>query len=588
MQFLSLLYILPLSLVAWTIRVLAAPAPGHPGYHHGGDSPKDVITTSFKLVASVGATAINDITPTAITPTSSPSKSTSGASCPTPESGGESMSVPQSKPSNAVQVPGNFVGFGFETAFINDYAVGSFSENLVNSVANRLGETVIIRIGGTSGDLLLFDPSQKEKKVCIDGDCPIGSSATYILGPSYFEGFKSFPNQHWSIQAPLGPVVNSTNSLEYISRAYSAAGADRVDAIAIGNEPDTYGGDYTLVDYIEAAKKLEKKIVKKLGLGDQRIFEILDTASGEPTGNFSVSRAFEDGIDSIPDTKYVAQHWYQSPLDLPQYGVAELQKYLMNHSAITNQYSQGYTQTLQYVEDNQPAVSYIISESGSALSGPPEAFQDRFGAALWYLDFCLYSMTLGVKRVDASHRPAAPHSFWVPDRSANAASLGDSQNIGPQVRGPYYAIPMLADFLGKESGAVVELLGENTRTAYALYDSASGDLSKIALVNLKYWSADIGGARGSETFDVPVNDAKTVTVKRLTANAGAHAGGYDVQGTKGIITWAGETWSYKLDNGNGSKVKGIDSEEVIEVCQGIASVIVADSEAVIVYVSESS
>ena len=128
---------------------------------------------------------------------------------------------------------------------------------------------------------------------------------------NYIERFTNF-YKHWTVQAPLGPDVNTTNTLEYISRAYNAAGADRIDAIAIGNEPDTYGGDYTLDSYIQATVKLEQKIKKKLSLGTDPIFEILDTASGEPSGNFSVSKAFQDGIDSVPGTKYVAQHWYQT------------------------------------------------------------------------------------------------------------------------------------------------------------------------------------------------------------------------------------------------------------------------------------
>lgn len=204
---------------------------------------------------------------------------------------GSALTVANTKPSNAVQVPGDFIGFGFETAFLNDYA-NSFSENLVSSVADRLGEPVIIRIGGTSGDRVLFNPDQAEDKVCVAGDCPIGSSATYILGPSYFDGFASFPNQHMTFQAPLDPKVNYTSSLDYVQRAYNALGADRVAAIAIGNEPDDYanqmGVAYSIQDYVNAALDLEKRIEAQLGLDGTPIFEVFDLSGAGGTNGFSV------------------------------------------------------------------------------------------------------------------------------------------------------------------------------------------------------------------------------------------------------------------------------------------------------------
>ncbi|KAK3707899.1 hypothetical protein LTR37_011751 [Vermiconidia calcicola] len=234
--------------------------------------------------------------------------------------------------------------------------------------------------------------------------------------------------------------------------------------------------------------------------------------------------------------------------------------YLMNHSAVTAKFSTGYTSALSYIQSNEPEVDYIISESGSSLIGPQLEFQDAFGAALWYVDFECYAMSLGVKRVDATHRPAAYHSLWVPDSSTNDPTLGDQQNIGPQVRGPWFAMPMIADFVGKQPGAVVPVLEQDLATAYAMYDPSTSALSRIMLVNLKFWSAD-----------------------RLRADAGAHAQGYDVQGDSGVITWAGETWSYVLDNGSGSLVDGVPVSETIGICQGVASITLPDSEAAIAY-----
>ncbi|KAK3724818.1 hypothetical protein LTR37_000866 [Vermiconidia calcicola] len=537
-------------------------------------------------------------TKSALWPPSStaPSLSTSGSSAtnsslsgsspsgPVPVGSATVLHVQSSAPINAPHVPGDFVGFGFETAFLNNYAVGTFSQNLINSVAKRLSSPVIIRIGGTSGDILLIDPNQDEVKVCIDGDCPVGSSATYILGPSYFEEFRRFQNQHFTFQAPMGPDVNTTGSLAYVRRAYEAIGADRVAGIALGNEVDLYAGQfgttYTVADYIYDALALEDAITYPT------TFEFLKSylsGGGDASTGFTVETAFSAGLNTNGRTKYAALHWYQFPTSVEVYTPETEQIYLMNHSAVTSKFSNGYTSALSYIQSAEPEVDYILSESGSSLIGPPLEFQDAFGAALWYVDFECYAMSLGVKREDATHRPAAYHSLWVPDDSTNDPALGDQQNTGPQVRGPWFAMPMIADFVGKQPGAVVPILEQDLATAYAMYDPSTSALSRIMLVNLKFWSADVNGERVNITFDVPVSGSGQVTVKRLCADAGAHAQGYDVQGENGVITWAGETWSYELDNGSGSLADGVPVSETVEVCNSVASITLPDSEAAIVY-----
>lgn len=57
--------------------------------------------------------------------------------------------------------------------------------------------------------------------------------------------------------------------------------ADRVEAIAIGNEPNFYD---TAANYAEQAKTLEKEIIANLSLSadKRRVFEVIDAASKSP------------------------------------------------------------------------------------------------------------------------------------------------------------------------------------------------------------------------------------------------------------------------------------------------------------------
>lgn len=166
----------------------------------------------------------------------------------------------------------------------------------------------------------------------------------------------------------------------------------------------------------------------------------------------------------------------------------------------------------------------------------------------------------------------------MPDDSVNDPALGDSYNPGPQVRGPFFATPFVADFIGTEAaGAVVQVLSEELATGYAIYDADGSAPTRLALLNLRYWDSS-QGERPSTAFAVPAT-GDTVTVKRLRAEAGAAAQGDDVDGT--TITWAGETWSYAADDGEGH-LTDAPGEETVEVCEGVAIVEVPDSEGVVV------
>jgi hypothetical protein len=397
----------------------------------------------------------------------------------------------------------------------------------------------------------------------------------------------------------MGPNFDLTSSLEYVKRAYAALGSARVAGMALGNEIDIYASQYstayTLSDYVRDTTTLQCAIISALDLSSNtRIFKVLDLASPSPDSAFSVRAAWQNGIDAHSRVKAAATHWYQFPTSSSSdYSPASMQRWLLNHTATVAKFSNGYAQDLTYLATHAPEVDYILSETGSSLIGPPLPFQDSFGAAIWEVDFNLYAMSMGVKRVDASQRPAAHHSLWVPDESTNSASLGEEQNLGPQVRGPWFAMPMVAEFVGMKPGMVVRLWEEELVSVYGMYDF-DGRLGMVAVVNMRFWSKDTGGLdgevkRGNLTFEIPVSDPsmKTVEVKRLRAETGAHALGYDAGGDEQMITWAGETWSYDLDNGHGHFVDGVARSETVEVCNGVAVISVEDTGAAIVFMDRS-
>lgn len=289
--------------------------------------------------------------------------------------------------------------------------------------------------------------------------------------------------------------------------------------------------------------------------------------------------AFENGIDSEDNVKIAAWHWYQ--LNRACSTLAEQQMYLMNHSAIKTVFSPRISD-IAYLKTQNPAVQFVFSETGSGTQSLVE-MQAGFGAALWCVDYQLYCMTQGVARVDATHRPAALHSYWVPDDSA-----GDV-NPGPHVRGVWHALPFIADFIGRNPGKVVEVdLGSDVLSAYVMYNAETDAVARVALINLNIWvEGQSTSSRGSVVFSIPFNNSGTrsLSVKRLRSDAGAQAMGFDYGGPLQNITWAGEQWSYSVDLGKGH-MPGISAEETVQITNGTVEVEVWDSEAAVVYFEE--
>lgn len=245
----------------------------------------------------------------------------------------------------------------------------------------------------------------------------------------------------------------------------------------------------------------------------------------------------------------------------------------MNHSAAATKFA-NYQPHIALLRNEYANVSYALTECGTALQGPT-SYAGSLGATLGYIDFQLLAMSAGVTRLSSNQSPSGNYSAWVP--------IDLASNPGPQVRAPFYAQPFIADFIGDSTCQVsaVELdLHPKSEylTAYALYEDNSP--ARVALINLREWNSTSGTHRGRSSFAIDVPSGKSnVTLSKLYAEAGASALGFDADGQN--ITWAGEQWSYKADQGRGHLSGPVSAPA--KVHNGVAVVDVVDSEAVIVF-----
>ncbi|KAH8892826.1 hypothetical protein GQ53DRAFT_822338 [Thozetella sp. PMI_491] len=488
-----------------------------------------------------------------------------------------SITPPLTKPSGSRVVPRNFVSFNIEAAFLHDY-YNDFSNNLVRAVANRMSLPPIIRVGGTSGDEFLIDDSQSEVKVCVSGTCG-SSSASYKLGPSYFEAFKGLTSATMSFQAPMGNPINIDRSLAYVTRAWNALGNDRLAAIALGNEPNFYD---TQAQYIQDALTIQGRVISALGLTgtDATRFVAGEVDSGHVnTGtSYQVSDILAAGINNNGHIRSTAEHYYQVMDTSTVWSDDVLQKLVLNHTAIANRLGK-YQKNID--ASRNAKLPFVISEGAACLSaaGNAKVFCGGFAFTLWAVDSNLAAMTAGVSRIaNMVGRPAAARTFWVPNDSA-------TDNPGPQVRAPFPATMFLNDFVGKDNLSAIVSVETNRQllSAYGMYNDATQKLERMALLNLHVYNGTKGNTRGVIEFEVAVGNVASVRVQRLHANLGIAAMGFDYGGPAHNVSWAGEQWSYSVDKGNGHFTSGKVQEQVVAVSGGTAVISIPDSEAVIVY-----
>ncbi|KAK5164063.1 uncharacterized protein LTR77_010154 [Saxophila tyrrhenica] len=504
---------------------------------------------------------------------------------------GSHIEVPSSTPADACpRVDPDFIGFAFEEAsFVryvqnDDGSVNQFSLNLIDAIMSRTGGKPIIRLGGTSPDYGRFIPSQEEPALPVAEVYNYQDIGGTSIGPSYWDLTDLVPDAVYVIQVPLA-VTNVSESVLWAKTAIESIGIDRIQALEVGNEPDlyadngpvgtrglgppyyqgtltneTYTGNFT--KYVRAIKAAIDDIPKK------HFFQAFDTSShlgadALATGYIlDVETNFELGINKGNNIESVAGHYYQT--DGGQY--ADLETGLMQHSAIANRLDL-YRKFIVYLRDNHPKIPYIISEIGNSLN-PTHAYdyQATLGSALWQVDLQLYAMTIGIARINWQQIMHSGYDMWLPV---------DSGNYTRTVYSNFYAMPFVADFIGKSGGATRAAQLETEQENIVAYAAFVRDKPKrVAIVNFDFWDQG-DGARPSTTFTLEVpSGVKKVKVEVLSSPEGAHASGDS-------MTYAGSQWTSESE---GKEVEGVrDDSQTLKVKKGKVDVEVFNSQAVLVH-----
>ncbi|KAI3340033.1 hypothetical protein F4824DRAFT_487524 [Ustulina deusta] len=490
-----------------------------------------------------------------------------------------SVQVPVAVPAEAsLEIDPDFLGLAFEQASFTRYAeddagdVNAFSANLMNSIYSRTGGKPNIRLGGTSPDYGKYLPGQAETALPVAEQNNYQDVGHTTIGPSYWALAKNFPDAVYIVQVPMA-TTNISESIAWVQSALDTIDGDQIFSIQPGNEPDLYANTFAGADgiplhppdyqgtldsqtYVGNWTKYVSAIKDAVpGVPPGRVFSAFDMASSHKD-IFPVETCFDLGIDADGVIKEVAAHYYQGNAGT----AATLGSVLMNLT-LTHSNLDAFKVRIDWLRANQPEISFVLSEVGNSLQpANTYEYQARLGSALWQVDFYLYSMTIGIARINYQQIMHAGYNLWLPVASAG---------LPAQVFSNYYSQPFLADFI------VAQLsVDASDIAAYVAYED--GAPKRIAAINMDYWNeTSSAGARGSVTlgFEVP-DDVAQVTVYHLNSPAGAGA-------AADSITYGGSQWTYAS---LGTEVTDVRADtETIAVEGGVASVTVASSEAVLVW-----
>jgi hypothetical protein len=327
--------------------------------------------------------------------------------------------------------------------------------------------------------------------------------------------------------------------------------------------------------YAKIFSNAATEISSALGIpANNRIFQAFDTATHhgpEISSIMDVKTGFNLGIDNSSHIKQVAHHFYGTPSgdDL---------RVLLDHNAIVTRFG-FFKPFLSFLKSyKNGALPFVLSEVASSTNtGGNVTYQAGLGTALWHVDFQLQAMSVGVRAVNFQQIVAAGFRMWLP-----VETVGHK----PQVFGHYYAMPFVADFIGKNNDTRVAPLhltgnGDNKVIGYGAW--SGGSLVRVALIDFHIWTPS-GNSSALIPADRPV---RNITLNNLPSGTASVKATYLISnhGAKGLaesITYAGSQWTAKS---GGKEVKGVRNDsKTVQVHNGKAVVKVPASSAVLIHI----
>ena len=512
-----------------------------------------------------------------------------------PSTNSTHITIPKSPPANAGVPLQPFVSFSIEFSSFSDYAgnlshPNDFSNNLLDNLAEFTKLKPLVRVGGDTADFAIFNQSLDTAIVgIVDPAKSPDYPTTIIIGPAFFESYLTWPDTHFVHGFNLGK--NSTAArqalIDSVPFACKALSDGRLAYWELGNEPDLMNlelvrpSTWNESDYVQEWLTWSRNIRKAMqtacpDLASNEKYKYIGPSFAS-TGSLGLDPvlAWKAGLDTDRDIALISSHNYISGADA--LGVT-LQSTLMNHSStVASIAKQLNSSHLISALPSTPKIPFILGESNSLYRQGRPGLSNTFGAALWGVDFNLWSVSNHIQRIHMHQGTNYRYQAW---------QAIDTNITSKGTKAPYYGNVAVAAFLGDLSSsdalpAILNLpLPREKEAAYASY--VKGKLARVILVNMDEFNATAGNefVNGYErpverySLKLPHGVEGCFGMRRLLANGSDAVTG---------VTFDRFSYNHELNGGLPVRQTNVTSGETADVGHGgMLEIDVSWSSAVIV------
>ncbi|KAH9893829.1 hypothetical protein F4778DRAFT_772557 [Xylariomycetidae sp. FL2044] len=493
----------------------------------------------------------------------------------------------------------SFAGFGIEPSnlfsFTGQEEPNTLTLNLLRNLKSYRGKPPHIRLGGNTQDNMIYKESQHQW-TWIWNPSPTGQgrvkSDSMLIGPRFFEAANRLPRGTpitWGLNLAYEQPDDYIERITTMARLVVEKCTNlRLGSFEIGNEPDLYlqngfrrgswGGQVYAQQWLDRASAIFEQVLQPNNLTSQ-FFETAATASTIGTDfqihdlmNFDISAPPAQLTQASAAAGFVSswnQHDYYYYIGVSS-GPLTLSRF-MQLQTTEDQFAAWAIQVQQAVQTGKP---YALREMG--LVGPigMAGVTDVFGAALWTLNFLLYTASLNISSVQLHMTDNSNASAWQPI---------EMYGRGPHVRPLYYGVAAFDQVLGPTCTARVracETVQESSLDgyegfirAYVVYQGGeNAEIASVVAINAK--PANVSEA-DKQSLTVRVKLPKALAGKALHL---AYLTGPGADAAKDTV-WNGISYE---ESGDGTPTQVSSDDPTVQVGHdGTVTLTVRDSEAVV-------